>query len=156
MHSRCKRSVIAAPRRRKHDIILCCTIDLRSLCTCMHALDDSVGMNRWFTPPYPNTQPHLTPGSVSCSTKLQHIIFKWLQSVQGTRHKWVPTGVFEPVDEELHTHDVRVVQGVVPRCINGMYIRTRPNPQFQPNGGYCGCAFRCVFDRTRSYSLRKI
>ncbi|XP_071704689.1 probable carotenoid cleavage dioxygenase 4, chloroplastic [Rutidosis leptorrhynchoides] len=40
---------------------------------------------------------------------------------------------FAPVDE-LSPTECKVVHGSIPSCLNGVYIRNGPNPQFIPNG----------------------
>jgi carotenoid cleavage dioxygenase-like enzyme len=40
-----------------------------------------------------------------------------------------------PVQQEVHAHELQVVEGAVPVELDGVYMRTGPNPQFEPQGG---------------------
>ncbi len=46
------------------------------------------------------------------------------------------TGVFEPVQTEIFAEDLEVVQGEIPRDLDGSYLRNGPNPRFTPLGAY--------------------
>lgn len=43
------------------------------------------------------------------------------------------SGNWAPVDEMIPT-ECKVMQGSIPSCLNGVYLRNGPNPQFPPNG----------------------
>lgn len=43
---------------------------------------------------------------------------------------------FAPVLDELHPTECEVIQGSLPPCLDGAYIRNGPNPQFLPRGPY--------------------
>ncbi len=45
------------------------------------------------------------------------------------------TGVYAPVDDELHVADLGV-EGTLPEALDGWYLRNGPNPQFTPIGTY--------------------
>ncbi|KAF8033439.1 hypothetical protein BT93_D2139 [Corymbia citriodora subsp. variegata] len=47
----------------------------------------------------------------------------------------VLSGNFAPVDE-LPPTECEVLEGSLPRCLDGAYIRNGPNPQFVPRGAY--------------------
>ncbi|KAK4390556.1 putative carotenoid cleavage dioxygenase 4, chloroplastic [Sesamum angolense] len=49
--------------------------------------------------------------------------------------KHVLSGNFSPVDE-LPPTPCEVVQGSLPSCLEGVYLRNGPNPQFIPRGPY--------------------
>lgn len=49
--------------------------------------------------------------------------------------KYVLSGNFAPVDE-LPPTESEVIQGYLPSCLDGAYIRNGPNPQFIPSGPY--------------------
>jgi carotenoid cleavage dioxygenase len=52
-------------------------------------------------------------------------------------------GPFTPQLNEVHSTELRVV-GEIPRELDGAYMRTGPNPQHEPHGGYVMCAFTLV------------
>jgi hypothetical protein len=45
------------------------------------------------------------------------------------------SSVLAPVKTEVYSRELSV-DGQVPKELHGLYIRTGPNPQFQPAGGY--------------------
>lgn len=47
----------------------------------------------------------------------------------------VLSGNFAPVDE-LSPTECEVLEGSLPQCLDGAYIRNGPNPQFVPRGAY--------------------
>ncbi|KAK6251612.1 hypothetical protein SCA6_005617 [Theobroma cacao] len=49
--------------------------------------------------------------------------------------RFVLSGNFASVDE-LPPTDCEVIQGSLPSCLDGAYIRNGPNPQYQPRGPY--------------------
>jgi carotenoid cleavage dioxygenase-like enzyme len=51
-------------------------------------------------------------------------------------------GSMAPVDTEIFTVDLKVVEGSVPSDMSGVFVRTGPNPQHQPWGGYHWSASR--------------
>ncbi|KAL8058762.1 hypothetical protein ABFX02_03G042300 [Erythranthe guttata] len=48
----------------------------------------------------------------------------------------VLTGNYAPVENELPPTACEVVEGSIPICLNGAYLRNGPNPQFSPRGPY--------------------
>jgi hypothetical protein len=76
--------------------------------------------------------------------KTLRTVFRLLQRLQRALNGGPPGGVYAPVMKELHTTDVQVVQGSVPTCIDGTYVRTGPNAQFDAEGGQYWCAFPSV------------
>ncbi|GFR51519.1 hypothetical protein Agub_g13935 [Astrephomene gubernaculifera] len=46
------------------------------------------------------------------------------------------TGNFAPVDDELFSEDLPVVEGKLPPGLDGCYVRAGPNPFFKPVAGY--------------------
>ena len=44
-------------------------------------------------------------------------------------------GLMRPVFEERDDADLTVI-GEIPKALNGMFVRTGPNPQFAPMGAY--------------------
>lgn len=52
-----------------------------------------------------------------------------------TNPKYVLADNFAPVDE-LPPTECPVVEGELPRCLDGVYIRNGPNPQYLPRGPY--------------------
>jgi hypothetical protein len=48
-------------------------------------------------------------------------------------------GPFTPQLNEVHSTDLRVI-GEIPKELDGVYMRTGPNPQHDPHGGYVMCA----------------
>ncbi|GMH13515.1 hypothetical protein Nepgr_015356 [Nepenthes gracilis] len=54
---------------------------------------------------------------------------------QSVDPRFVLSDNFAPVDE-LPPTDCSVVEGVLPSCLDGAYIRNGPNPQFLPRGPY--------------------
>ncbi|TDP61637.1 carotenoid oxygenase family protein [Roseateles toxinivorans] len=46
------------------------------------------------------------------------------------------TGAFAPVFDELELSDLPLVKGRIPSDLNGVYMRTGPNPRFAPQGRY--------------------
>lgn len=66
-----------------------------------------------------------------------HVALRALQSLQKDgSHERFFTGATAPVSREIHSNQLEVVQGAVPPGLDGMYIRTGPNPQHEPQGGY--------------------
>ena len=66
-----------------------------------------------------------------------HVAMRALQGLQKDgSHKRFFTGASAPVSKEIHSHQLEVVQGAVPEGLDGMYMRTGPNPQNEPRGGY--------------------
>ena len=49
-------------------------------------------------------------------------------------------GVYGPVHREVHVEGCKVVEGQVPAELDGVYLRTGPNPQHKPVGGCNMCA----------------
>ena len=69
-----------------------------------------------------------------------HIALRALQSLQNDgAHQNFYSGPTAPVKKEIHAHSLEVVEGAVPECFDGVYIRTGPNPQHEPRGGYVMC-----------------
>lgn len=66
-----------------------------------------------------------------------HVALGALQSLQndGSSKRFL-TGETAPVFQEVHTHQLEVVEGAVPDSLDGVYMRTGPNPQYEPRGGY--------------------
>lgn len=62
-----------------------------------------------------------------------------LRAVAADSPKWPKNpfleGNFAPVAEE-HTTDSLKVTGVIPKALNGLFLRNGPNPQFPPTGKY--------------------
>lgn len=48
-------------------------------------------------------------------------------------------GNYTPVKDEVHVNGLRVI-GTLPTELDGVYLRTGPNPQHEPIGGYTMCA----------------
>jgi carotenoid cleavage dioxygenase-like enzyme len=48
-------------------------------------------------------------------------------------------GVYAPQHREVLSSALNVI-GDVPKELDGVYIRTGPNPQHEPHGGYIMCA----------------
>ncbi|KXZ51784.1 hypothetical protein GPECTOR_11g228 [Gonium pectorale] len=46
------------------------------------------------------------------------------------------SGNFAPVDEELFEEELQVENGELPEGLEGVYVRTGPNPFFKPVAGY--------------------
>ena len=46
------------------------------------------------------------------------------------------TGAFAPVFDELTLTDLPLLKGAIPADLNGVYLRTGPNPRFAPQGRY--------------------
>lgn len=61
-------------------------------------------------------------------------IFRTLLSFQKSDTMFLK-GIRKPVTTEVFRKQL-LVEGKVPKELNGVYIRTGPNPQFQPLGGY--------------------
>jgi len=53
----------------------------------------------------------------------------------GEQHGPHLTGYYAPVSEQLVAEDLPVI-GVIPRDLNGIYLRNGPNPRFEPKGDY--------------------
>lgn len=45
------------------------------------------------------------------------------------------TGNFAPVQDAVHVQDLPV-EGVIPKVLEGVFVRTGPNPKFTPLGDY--------------------
>ena len=54
----------------------------------------------------------------------------------GTAHGPLLTGPFAPVPDESVFSGLPVIHGALPRDLNGVYMRTGPNPRHAPNGRY--------------------
>ena len=54
----------------------------------------------------------------------------------GEDHGPLLTGPFAPIGDESVFTDLPVIQGALPRDLNGVYMRTGPNPRHAPNGRY--------------------
>jgi carotenoid cleavage dioxygenase-like enzyme len=52
------------------------------------------------------------------------------------------SGTMAPVNTEVFTMDLKVVEGAIPPDMSGVFLRTGPNPQHQPWGGYHWSASR--------------
>jgi carotenoid cleavage dioxygenase-like enzyme len=61
-----------------------------------------------------------------------------LQSFQQVKSDNQLSGVAEPTPSETFAKEL-VVEGSIPAELNGLYVRTGPNVQFQPAGGYHTC-----------------
>lgn len=48
-------------------------------------------------------------------------------------------GVYAPVHNEQLSRRL-TVEGCIPDALDGVYMRTGPNPQHEPHGGYTMCA----------------
>lgn len=48
-----------------------------------------------------------------------------------------------PVDTEIFQEDLQVVEGSLPKELNGVLLRTGPNEPFKPWGGYHLCEPAC-------------
>ncbi|XP_073303638.1 probable carotenoid cleavage dioxygenase 4, chloroplastic [Primulina huaijiensis] len=70
-------------------------------------------------------------------SSLDHIICKYIDPPLRTSidPKHVLSGNFYPTDE-LPPTACEVVEGTLPSCLTGAYIRNGPNPQFIPDGPY--------------------
>lgn len=73
-------------------------------------------------------------------------------------------GVMAPVPYEIFTENLEVVEGTLPKELSGAYMRTGPNPQHKPWGGYHWCvlpesmvmfAFKLVSSHGRVGNLLK-
>lgn len=64
-----------------------------------------------------------------------------VQSVHRDDDSFFFQGVNAPVRQEVFCRNLEVAQGAVPPELNGMYIRTGPNAQHAPKGGYVMCVF---------------
>jgi len=56
--------------------------------------------------------------------------------VEAVEHNPYLETIFAPVAEEVTVRDLAVLEGAVPRDLNGVYVRTGPNPRFMPVGRY--------------------
>lgn len=54
----------------------------------------------------------------------------------GEAHGPLLTGPFAPLGDESVFTDLPVILGGLPRDLNGVYMRTGPNPRYAPNGRY--------------------
>lgn len=45
-------------------------------------------------------------------------------------------GILAPVDKEIFQENLQVVEGTLPKELNGALVRTGPNDPFKPWGGY--------------------
>jgi carotenoid cleavage dioxygenase-like enzyme len=57
---------------------------------------------------------------------------------RGSAAEWNPylETIFAPVHEEVVARDLAVLEGKIPADLNGVYVRTGPNPRYQPLGRY--------------------
>lgn len=73
--------------------------------------------------------------SVACRF-VATVLFKSLQLANAGVGGIFHTGLFEPTQQELLvTKPLEVLSGSVPSDLDGYYMRTGPNPQFEPLGG---------------------
>eukprot|EP00892_Ulva_mutabilis_P010049 jgi/Ulvmu1/7416/UM036_0076.1 len=74
----------------------------------------------------------------SCQYRfLATVLFESLQLTHSGVGSIFHTGLFEPTPRELLiTKPLKVESGSIPSELDGYYIRTGPNPQFSPIGGY--------------------
>lgn len=89
---------------------------------------------------------HVAPGAVrrlpcacrvrSAAKVLLHMVLELFQSLQNDPCSFFFQGVNAPVRQEVYCQDLEVVQGAVPPELNGIYVRTGPNAQHAPKGGY--------------------
>ena len=64
------------------------------------------------------------------------VVFEALQRTHAGVGGVFYTGLFQPTPHELHiTKPLPVLSGYVPPELDGYYMRTGPNPQFDPIGG---------------------
>lgn len=63
-----------------------------------------------------------------------------LQSGHRDPYSFFFQGVNKPVRKEVFCRNLEVVEGAVPPELSGMYVRTGPNAQHVPKGGYVMCA----------------
>jgi carotenoid cleavage dioxygenase-like enzyme len=45
-------------------------------------------------------------------------------------------GPYAPISDESELIDLPLIQGAIPKDLNGVYMRAGPNPRFAPNGRY--------------------
>eukprot|EP00892_Ulva_mutabilis_P006059 jgi/Ulvmu1/3825/UM018_0036.1 len=69
-------------------------------------------------------------------TPMLRRMMELLQSAHKDPVPFFTQGVNEPVRQEVFSRNLEVVQGAVPPELAGMYIRTGPNAQHVPKGGY--------------------
>ena len=67
-------------------------------------------------------------------------VVRLLQCFQRGKGKHNLTGVNTPVDTETFSSDLEI-EGTIPEELNGVYLRTGPNVQHSPNGGYHLCVY---------------
>jgi carotenoid cleavage dioxygenase-like enzyme len=72
--------------------------------------------------------------AIVCRT-LPRAAIRALQSFQVVKNDEQLTGVTEPASAETFTKVLRV-EGTIPKELNGLYVRTGPNVQMKPAGGY--------------------
>lgn len=64
------------------------------------------------------------------------VVFEALQRTHAGVGGVFHTGLFQPNPHELHiTKPLPVLSGYIPSELDGYYMRTGPNPQFDPIGG---------------------
>jgi hypothetical protein len=66
-------------------------------------------------------------------------VVRALQGVHYNRNNPFLTGNYAAVKDEVHVHRLDVI-GSLPTELDGVYMRTGPNPQHEPIGGYAMCA----------------
>lgn len=54
----------------------------------------------------------------------------------GEKHGPMLTGAYAPVSEELVVDDLQIIDGEIPKDLNGVYLRNGPNPLREPKGNY--------------------
>lgn len=95
-------------------------------------------------PPTPLSSP--PPPKRQAESSLPLVIFKAFDDIvnnfidpplrQSVDPKYVLSNNFAPVTTELPPTECEVIEGSLPACLDGAYIRNGPNPQFLPRGPY--------------------